>query len=68
MTTGTKRLERFSFACTVFTDHRQATTEADWYEPIHWYATRSSGPLCREILLAVGGAGSRGQLLGTTFC
>jgi hypothetical protein len=25
----------------VSTDYRLATTEADWHEPVHWYATRS---------------------------
>jgi len=34
-------LERVALACMVSTDYRLATTEADWYEPIHWYATRS---------------------------
>jgi hypothetical protein len=28
-----KSLERFSFVCTVSTDHRQAIAEADWHGP-----------------------------------
>jgi hypothetical protein len=35
-------LKRFSLECTVSTDHLQATTEAGWHEPVHWYANRSS--------------------------
>ena len=35
-------LERFSLECTVSINHHQASTEGDWYEPVHWYANRSN--------------------------
>jgi hypothetical protein len=45
-------LERFSLECTVSTDHLQATTEAGWHEPVHWYANRSKSEyLCMTCAL-----------------
>jgi hypothetical protein len=35
-------LERFSCVCVVSTAHHQATSATDGYEPVHWYANRSS--------------------------